>query len=39
MAQSQDNGITILLGLEDYKVGEVCEEEDRVIVRTEVKGL
>jgi transposase len=38
MAKSQDNGTTMLLGLKDYKVGEVWGEEDRVIVKTEVKG-
>jgi len=37
MAKGQDNGITILLGLEDYKVGVVWECDDRVMVRTEVK--
>jgi len=38
MAKGKDNGITILLGLKDYKVGEVWEGEDRVIVKTQVKG-
>ena len=38
MAKSQDNGITILLGLKDYKVGEVWGGEDRVLVKVEVKG-
>ena len=39
MAKGQGNGTRILLGLEDYKVGEVCcGGDDRVIVRTEVKG-
>ena len=38
MAKSQENGITILLGLKDYKVGEVWGGEDRVTVKTEVKG-
>jgi len=37
MAKGQDNGTTILLGLEDYKVGEVRGGEDRVTVKTEVK--
>jgi len=38
MAKGQDNGTTILLGLEDYKVGEVWGGEDRVMVKIEVKG-
>ncbi len=38
MAKGQDNGTTILLGLEDYKVGKVRGREDRVTVKTEVKG-
>jgi transposase len=38
MANGQDNGTTILLGLEGYKVGVVWEGEDRVMVRTDVKG-
>jgi transposase len=38
MDKGQDNGTTILLGLEDYKVGIVWEEGDRVMVRTKVKG-
>jgi len=38
MAKSQDNGITILLGLKDYKVGEVWGGEDRVLVKVKVKG-
>ena len=33
MAKGRDNGTTILLGLEDYKVGEVWGGEDRVMVR------
>lgn len=37
MTNDQDNGITILLGLEDYKVVVVWEGVDRVIVRIEVK--
>ena len=37
MAKGQDNGTTILLGLEDYRVGEVWEEGERVIVQTKVK--
>ena len=38
MAKSQDNGTTILLGLKDYKVGQVWGGEEKVIVKTEVKG-
>jgi transposase len=38
MAKGQDNGTTILLGLKDCKVGEVRGGEDRVTVKTEVKG-
>ena len=38
MAKGQDNGITILLGLEDYKVGQVWEGENKVIVRTGIRG-
>ena len=37
MANGQDNGTTILLGLKGYKVGMVWEGEDRVMVRTDVK--
>jgi len=38
MAKGQDNGTTILLGLKDYKVGEVRGEEEKVTVKIEVKG-
>jgi transposase len=38
MAKGQDNGTTILLGLKDYKVGEVWGGEERVVVKTAVKG-
>ena len=38
MAKGRENGITILLGLKHYKVGEVWGGEDRVMVKTEVKG-
>ena len=37
MAKGRDNGTTILLGLEDYKVGEVWRGKDRVMVKAEVK--
>jgi len=36
MAKGQDNGTTILLGLKDYKVGEVRGGEEKV--KIEVKG-
>ena len=38
MAKGQENGITILLGPKDYKVGEVREGEEKVTVKVEVKG-
>ena len=38
MAKDQDNGTTILLGLKDYKVGEVWGGEEKVVVKTAVKG-
>ncbi len=38
MAKGQDNGTTTLLGLKDYKVGEVRGGEEKVTVKTEVKG-
>jgi uncharacterized protein (DUF983 family) len=38
MARGQANGTTILLGLEGYKVGEVWGREEKVVVKTEVKG-
>ena len=38
MAKGQDNGTTILLRLKDYKVGEVWGGEEKVVVKTEVKG-
>ena len=38
MAKSQEDGITILLGLKDYKVGEVVGGEEKVVVKTAVKG-
>jgi transposase len=37
MAKSQEDGTTILLGLKDYKVGEVWGGEEKVVVKTEVK--
>jgi transposase len=37
MAKGQDNGTTILLGLEDYKVGEVWGGEDKATVEIAVK--
>ena len=38
MARGQGDDTTILPGLKDYKVGEVWGEEEKVIVKTEVKG-
>lgn len=38
MPNRQDNSITILLGLEDYRVGEVWGGENRVTVEVEIKG-
>ena len=37
MAKGRDNGTTILLGLEDYKVGEVWRGKNRVMAKAEVK--
>jgi len=37
MAKGQENGTTILLGLKDYKVGEVWGGEDKVVVGIAVK--
>lgn len=33
MARNQEDGITIPLGLKDYKVEQVREDEDRVVVK------
>ncbi len=38
MARGQENGTTILLGVIDYKVGEMVRGEERVIVKTSAKG-
>jgi len=38
MAKGQDNGTTTLLGLKDYKVGEVWGEEGKVTVKVDMKG-
>ena len=38
MAKSQENGTTILLGLEGHKVGEVSEEERGIVVEVEAGG-
>jgi len=38
MAKGQENGTPIPLGLQDYKVGDVRGGEEKVIVKTEVKG-
>jgi len=37
MARGQDNGITILLGVKDVKVGEVTEYEDRIVVKASME--
>ena len=39
MAKSQENGTTILLGLKDYRVGEVWGGKEKVIVETKVKAI
>jgi len=39
MAKGQDNGITMLLGLKDYTLGEVWGGGNRVTVKTELKEL
>ena len=36
MAKDRENGITILIGLKDYKVGEVWGREDKVVIETVV---
>ena len=33
MARGHNNGITILLGVKDLKIGEVIEYEDRIVVK------
>ena len=38
MTRSQNNGITILLGLENYRLGEIWGEEDRITIKAEVSG-
>ena len=38
MAKSQEDGTRILLGLKDYKVGEVWGREEKLVVMTAVKG-
>jgi hypothetical protein len=38
MVRGQENGATILLGLKDYKVGEVWGGVEKVVVKTVVKG-
>jgi transposase len=38
MSKGQDNGTTILLGLKGYRVVEVVGGEEKVVVKTEVKG-
>jgi hypothetical protein len=38
MARGQDNGTTTLLELKGYKVVEVWGGEEKVVVKTKVKG-
>ncbi len=38
MARCQENGTTILLGLKDYKVGEVVGGEEREVVKISIKA-
>lgn len=38
MARGQNNSTIILLGLKDYKVGEVVEGVKREVVKTSAKG-
>lgn len=38
MVDRKDNGISILLGLKGYNIGEIWEERDRVIVEVGIKG-
>jgi transposase len=38
MAKSQANGITILLGLEDYRIGEIWGGREKVVVEIAAKG-
>ena len=37
MARGHNNGITILLGVKDLKIGEVIEYEDRIVVKASLK--
>jgi transposase len=37
MARGQDNGITILLGVKDLKIGEVTEYEEKIVVKASIK--
>ena len=39
MAKSQEKGTTILLGLRDYMVGQVCGGEEKVTVETKIKAV
>ena len=38
MARGHNNGITILLGVKDIKIGEVTEYEDRIVVKASLKN-
>ncbi len=37
MAKSQENGTSIVLGPKDYKVGEVREDKERIVVKVTVE--
>ena len=37
MAKSQEDGITILLGLKRYEVGKVCEDAEEIMVEVKAK--
>jgi len=37
MAKSQEDGITILLGLKGYEVGKVSEDAEEIMVEVKVK--
>ncbi len=37
MARGHNNGITILLGVKDIKIGEVTEYEDRIVVKASME--
>lgn len=37
MARGHNNGITILLGVKDLKIGEVTEYEEKIVVKASLK--